>query len=132
MLILFSSISYAEIYKWTDTNGNVQFSDSKPAYGDVEKLELQINTYTSTSFEKSTFDVGPKVVMYSTSRCGYCKKAREYFTRNNISFTDYNIERNAKAKAEFIKMGATGVPVILVGKKRLNGFSIKGFESIYN
>ena len=28
-------------------------------------------------------------------------------------------------------LGATGVPVILVGKKRMNGFSVKGFQRIY-
>lgn len=69
--------------------------------------------------------------MYSTSWCGYCKKAKQYFKKNNITFTEYNIEKNAKAKREYKKMGATGVPVILVGKKRMNGFSQKGFEAIY-
>jgi hypothetical protein len=29
-------------------------------------------------------------------------------------------------------MGATGVPVILVAKQRMNGFSEAGFEKIYN
>lgn len=28
-------------------------------------------------------------------------------------------------------LGATGVPVILVGKMRMNGFSVKGFQRIY-
>jgi len=29
-------------------------------------------------------------------------------------------------------MGAKGVPVILVGKQRMNGFSAAGFKQIYN
>jgi hypothetical protein len=28
-------------------------------------------------------------------------------------------------------MGAKGVPVIFVGKKRMNGFSIAGFKHLY-
>ena len=131
LLLLFSSFSYAEVYKWTDLDGSVHFSDKRPTSGNAEELDLKINTYTSTSFDKSIFDVGPKVVMYSTSSCVYCKKARKYFNKNNIPFTDYNIQKNARAKSEYVKMGARGVPVILVGNKRLNGFSIKGFESIY-
>ncbi len=131
LLLLFSSFSYAEVYKWTDLDGRVHFSDKKPTSGNAEELDLKINTYTSTSFDKSIFEVGPKVVMYSTSSCVYCKKARKYFNKNNIPFTDYNIQKNARAKSEYVKMGARGVPVILVGNKRLNGFSIKGFESIY-
>ena len=130
-IILFSNVSYAEIYKWVDSSGRTQFSDQKPKKIKAEELELEINTYTSVSYDKSIFDVGPKVVMYSTNSCGYCKKARKYFKKNNIAFTDYNIQKNAKAKSEYKKMGARGVPVILVGNKRLNGFSIKGFESIY-
>jgi glutaredoxin len=131
ILLLFSSFSYAEVYKWTDPDGRVHFSDKKPASGNAEELDLKINTYTSASFDKSIFDVGPEVVMYSTSSCGYCKKAREYFNKNNIPYTDYNIQKNARAKSEYVKMGARGVPVILVGNKRLNGFSVKGFKNIY-
>ncbi len=131
LLLVFSRFSYAEVYKWTDLDGRVHFSDKKPTSGNAEELDLKINTYTTTSFDKSIFDVGPKVVMYSTSSCVYCKKARKYFNKNNTPFTDYNIQKNARAKSEYVKMGARGVPVILVGNKRLNGFSIKGFESIY-
>lgn len=29
-------------------------------------------------------------------------------------------------------MGAKGIPVILVEKQRMNGFSTEGFEHIYN
>lgn len=69
--------------------------------------------------------------MYSTSWCGYCKKARAYFDDHNIDYTDYNIEKNATAKQEYQAMGATGVPVIIVGNKRMNGFSASAFEKLY-
>ena len=36
-----------------------------------------------------------------------------------------------RQKKRYKEMGATGVPVILVGNKRMNGFSEDGFESIY-
>jgi len=123
--------SSAEIYKWVDANGKVQFSDQKPESIEAEELSFRINTYTNVTFDTSIFNVGQKVVMYSTDWCGYCKKARKYFKRNNISFTDYDIEKDKQAKKEYDKMGARGVPVILVGKKRMNGFSEKGFERIY-
>jgi len=130
-LLLSSSVSYAEIYKWVDANGKVHFSDQKSASFKSEELTLEINTYTNVAVDKSIYNVGPKVVMYSTNSCGYCKKARKYFNKNNISYTDYNIEKNAQAKRKFKKMGARGVPVILVGNKRLNGFSERGFKRIY-
>ena len=122
----------AEIYKWTDTNGRVHFSDQKPATLELAPLKLKINTYQSVSYGKTDGSSGGKVVMYSTDWCGYCKQARKYFQQQSISFTEYDIEKNSRARAQYAKLGATGVPVILVGKKRMNGFSVKGFRKIYD
>ena len=130
-IILYSGLSHAEIYKWIDADGNSHFGDKKPETYPSEDLTLEINTYTSANVIQSTFNVGSKVIMYSTRSCGYCKKARRYFRKNNIPYTDYDIERNKQAKRRHRKMGATGVPVILVGNKRLNGFNEKSFKRIY-
>ena len=123
--------SVGEVYKWVDEQGKTHFSDQKPDEHDVEKLEFQINTYTNVTFEDAFYDSGKKVVMYSTHWCGYCKKARKYFKRNKIPYTEYDIEKNNKARKRYNKMGARGVPVIIVGKKQMNGFTVKGFERIY-
>ena len=131
-LLLSASLSYAEVYKWTDTNGKVYFSDQKPESAEAELIKIEVVTYTNVTFDNSNADVGVEVVMYSTEWCGYCKKARKYFRSNNITFTEYDIEKDAKANRRHKEMGARGVPVILVGKKRMNGFSEAGFERIYN
>ena len=69
--------------------------------------------------------------MYSTDWCGYCKQARQYFKKNKIDFVEYDIEKSRNVRRAYKKLGATGVPVILVGKQRMNGFSIAGFNRIY-
>jgi glutaredoxin len=94
-------------------------------------VKLRINTYEGVSYEALTTDAGPAVVMYSASWCGVCKKARRYFAERGIKYTEYDIENSAKAKTEFKKLGAKGVPVILVGNRRMNGFSVDGFEKLY-
>ena len=136
--ILLPVTSNAEIYRWTDENGKVHFSDQKPWQTESEKVEVKINTYESVSYDtslfdtgNSLFDTGKKVVMYSTSWCGYCKKAKRYFEQKGIAYTEYDIEKDTRAKRQYDKMQAKGVPVILVGKKRMNGFSEAGFERIY-
>jgi len=131
-LITLSLHVYAEVYQWTDDKGKVHFSDKKPATVQAEELKLDINTYSNVKIEESENDVGQKVVMYSTSWCGYCKKARTYFRKNNIAYVDYDIEKNTKAKKRYDKLGATGVPVIFIGKKRMSGFSEQRFEQLYN
>ena len=133
IIVITTHASYGEIYRWVDQNGKVHFGDKKPKHLESERLQLKINTYTSVTYDEAVIDYGEKkVVMYSTDWCGYCKKARKYFSDNFIPFTEYDIEKNRTARIRYKKMGATGVPVITVGKKRMNGFSIKGFQRIYN
>jgi len=132
ILLVFSNISYGGIYKWVDEQGKVHFGDNKPQHHEAENIQVEINSYTNVTYEQSAIDTGNEVSMYSTSRCGYCKKARSYFKSNNIQFTEYNIETDRDAKRRYKQMGATGVPVIFVGNKRMNGFSVSGFNRIYN
>lgn len=134
-LILVSALCQAEIYKWVNDQGAVHFSDRKPDAGSFEQIETgPINSYESVSIGAAPEHpvVGSRrVTMYATSWCGYCRKARDYFRRKGIPYTEYDIEEDRRAKRRYDAMGATGVPVILVGDRRMNGFSESGFERIY-
>jgi glutaredoxin len=65
----------------------------------------------------------PEVKMYATSWCPYCAKARAYFARRNIAYVEVDIETSKEGRAEYDRLGARGIPVILVGPQRMNGFS---------
>ena len=96
-----------------------------------ETVKLRINTYADVTYDTSSFDVGKKVIMYSANWCGVCKKARRYFEKQGIDYKEYDVETSARGKSDYKKLGAKGVPVILVGKQRMNGFSVDGFEKLY-
>ena len=132
--LLFTIGVSAEILKWTDSDGRVHFGDKPPPGAETSIVEVRINTYESPNIEALQEILNPKdkVVMYSAEWCGVCKKAKKYFRANNIPYKDYDIEKSSKGRKDYKKLGAKGVPVILVGKKRLNGFSAATFESIYN
>jgi glutaredoxin len=128
---VFAECAFSEVFRWTDENGKAHFSDRDPGDQKTESVEVRVNVYKSVSYDTSIFDTGREVVMYSASWCPYCKKAKRYFEANAIPFTEYDIEKDAAAKSRYERMGAAGVPVILVGKKRMNGFSEAGFRRIY-
>ena len=137
--LLICQLAHAEIYQWVDENGKRHFSDRKPASAaHVKTLELKPNSYQKTSYDKipNSQDIKPpsakSVVMYSASWCGYCRKARNYFNKHKITFVEYDVETTAKGKADYKKLKATGVPVILIGKKRLNGFDERSFKRLYD
>jgi glutaredoxin-like YruB-family protein len=70
------------------------------------------------------------VIVYSTPSCGYCNIAKDYFKKNNISFTDYNVSVNpARAEEMIKKSGQMGVPVIDINGKIIVGFNQSAIES---
>ena len=144
LLMLFvctSSVGMAEIYKWTDVNGKVHFSDKPPTNENAETIDEQrlasrASSYTQAeikvlSIDSAAYLNNQKLIMYTTSRCGYCAKARKYFAKQRIPYKEKNIETSEKYHREFKKIGGKGVPVILSGKNKMNGFSIKKFERFY-
>jgi len=72
-----------------------------------------------------------QVTMYSTSWCGYCRKARETFTRQGISFKELDIEKDADAKQAYDALGGRGVPLILIDGEKMTGFDVRSFKKVY-
>ena len=131
LLLLGGSQAWAQVYKWTDEQGKVHFSDQPSARHASKAVSAGVKSVGEVSTEDSAVDTGGDVVMYATSWCGYCRQAREYFRAKGIEYTEYDIETNRIANMEHKDLGGRGVPLILVGKKRMSGFSPAGFEAIY-
>lgn len=65
-----------------------------------------------------------KVVIYSTPTCPYCKRAKEYFSRKGISYTDIDVAQDReKAKEMTQKSGQMSVPVIIIDDEIVVGFN---------
>lgn len=137
-LVLVSLAANAELYKWVDENGRTHFSDTKPEQQSVEQIEVEeINSLPTVqvrewkSHTKAVPGKRKRVVMYSTTWCGVCKKAKAYFQQNKIPFKEYDVETSKKGKKDYEKMKGRGVPIILIGKHRMDGFSAKRFKGLY-
>ena len=64
------------------------------------------------------------VAIYTTDTCGYCKMAKEYFQKNNVEFSEFNVGTDLEKRQEMIeKSGQMGVPVITVGGDLVVGFN---------
>ncbi|MDF2182207.1 glutaredoxin domain-containing protein [Neptuniibacter sp. CAU 1671] len=139
--LVFLSSANAEVYKWRDSNGVIHFSDRPPAGTHSKKVNIKpVSVVPSTHVEDSTAVIGKSkdkinkthVVMYGTSWCPYCAKARKYFTANRIPYTEYDVEKLPDRRREFKKFGGTGYPLILIGRnEKMQGFSVEGFERRY-
>ncbi len=66
-----------------------------------------------------------KVVMYGTSWCPYCKKARAFFAKQGIDYVEIDVEKSAQGKRDYQRLDSSGYPLIYAGLNRFQGFGPK-------
>ncbi|MDZ7737016.1 MAG: glutaredoxin family protein [Gammaproteobacteria bacterium] len=126
----------SQLYKYTDDNGRVHYTDRPPADRQVETLDIEIQSnagqarVTDYAALLSFAETGNNVTIYTTDWCRVCKKAKRYMDSEDIQYTEHDIEKSRKARHEFDRLGGKGVPVILVGKQKMHGFSAQKLDSM--
>jgi glutaredoxin len=74
----------------------------------------------------------PKVTMFSTTWCGYCSKARAFFQREKVMFSEYDLEKDPGARSKMGSMAKEagvapaslkGVPIIFINGQAIAGYS---------
>ncbi|HEB56132.1 MAG TPA: hypothetical protein ENI98_07480 [Gammaproteobacteria bacterium] len=70
----------------------------------------------------------PDVIMLGAWWCSYCYKAKRYFQNNNIHYCEYDMENTEEGRRLYEKHGGGAIPILLIGKYRLSGFSEQQIE----
>lgn len=98
--------------RWTIDDQTVRYTD---ADGNPQSLPRdQVDLEASSS----------RVVLYSTSWCGYCRRARRMLDEMGVDFVEKDIEKSRAAAREFQTLvGRSGVPVL-----NINGSIVRGFN----
>ena len=68
------------------------------------------------------------IVVYTTTACGYCKRAREYMAEQGIAYVEKNTDHSSEYRRELRELGADGVPYFLIDGKPHSGFERSSFE----
>ena len=65
----------------------------------------------------------PDVVMYATSWCPYCARARVLLNGKGVAFTEIDVEQTPGARELMhARSGRTSVPQIFIGGHHVGGF----------
>jgi glutaredoxin len=142
LTLLFTTTSALaqSVYSWKDESGVTHFGDSaQNPRATIIDIGV-INSYDTDSNMDETPEVNtppavvkqkqPAIVMYSAAWCGVCKKAKDYFAKNNVRFTEYDVDTNATGKAFYAKRTKKSVPVFLVDGNEMSGFSTSRFNKL--
>lgn len=133
LIFILHTAAQAEIYKWVDEQGNQHFTDAPPEGIKTKAVDLKINTYTAVEVTPLIERLGrdDKVVIYTATWCGVCTKAKQYFRDKNIPYIAYDVENSPVGRLYFKSLRAKSVPVIIVGRNRMNGFTPATFDKLY-
>jgi glutaredoxin len=128
--VLYAQQAQAEIYKVIGADGKVSYTDKAPQDRTAKSETLKIQTWSGAPSVSSYNGSVRKVTLLSAQWCGICRQAKAYMTSRKIAFEEWDIDRSDYARSKMRELGAKGVPVILVGKQKMVGFSPEGLDDM--
>lgn len=64
-----------------------------------------------------------RVLVFTTSTCSWCNRAKAYLRERKVQFREINIERDPQAAKDLVRRtGQMGVPVIEIDGRPIVGF----------
>ncbi len=123
------------LYQFLDERGNAQIveklEDVPPEKrANVGFFEVPLQS-VEESAQASRDAEPPKIIVYTTSWCGYCERLRNDLRRAQIPFEERDIEQNDTFAEEYRKLGVRGVPATLVGGKLVPGYQPQRIKQLY-
>ena len=65
----------------------------------------------------------PKIIVFSTPSCSWCKKIKEYLKSNGLTYKEIDVSKDSAARADMIrKTGQEGVPQTWINNHPVVGF----------
>jgi glutaredoxin len=119
----------AGVYKWTDAQGRIQYSDTPPPVARATQLKLQ--SYTGPVQVSQAIGADGGVTIYTTEWCGVCKRAKAFFKQNGVLFREWDVEKTDYGSLKFKQLGGSGVPLITVGSEKMMGFDASRFMELW-
>jgi len=125
LLMLAGSLGAAQLYRWVDEKGNVEWRDTPPP-SSAKKVEQRKVGGSTTQTSELPYSLQQAVknhpVTLWMTECGdVCSRARAHLNRRGVPHT----ERNAQAEIEVFKKvsgGSMEVPLLLVGSRQVKGY----------
>ena len=137
LCLLAAMAASAEIYRWTDSDGRIHYSDKPPADRKVQQVKIRVQSISGPAVvtqagaaPATSAAARQPVKIYTTTWCGYCKKAKAHLAARGVPYREIDVEASDSGRREFSELRGRGVPVILVGSQRMDGFDAAGLDGM--
>lgn len=78
--------------------------------------------YQTGNYSNHFADASSKVVVFGTTTCPFCAKARDYLADKKVAFADFNVDKSEAAQKQYATLKVKAVPAILIGDRLITGF----------
>jgi glutaredoxin len=131
-LFLLPVMVQAQVYRWVDENGKVQYSDKPPPPNakNVQKKSLSGGS-GSPPLPYAVQEAAKNfpVTLYTNEECKeFCANARDLLTKRGVPFKEISIE-DRQGMDNFKKLtGGSNFPVLIVGREMKKGFETSTYH----
>ncbi len=128
LILLAMPVVAAGVYRWTDAQGNVHYSDQPPPPGAKSATQKSIKSSKgehSPSTEMQQAKLKNPVTLYTTAVCGaHCDRAKAHLAKRGIPYASKDPSTSVDANEELRKSGGQArVPTLLIGSEKLEGYA---------
>ena len=112
----------------------MQFSEapSTPLPESVRKYQAELQKGMQGRLAQAKWlDAIGTVTLFSATWSGHCTKAKAHLRSRGISFQELDIDTPSGGRAYFEAGGKRGVPLLMAGGKRFEGFSAGAYDYFF-
>ena len=142
----FYSVSHAQVIQYVDRNGKTHFvsaAEKVPAeyrsqvehakeLPPISRYAADMKPPSGRSSDDSGYAASsekPKVEIFVTAWCPYCKQLEAYLKAHRIDYTRHDIEKSAAARMMYEELGGGGLPTTRIGSTVIQGFDEQAIGS---
>jgi glutaredoxin len=124
----------AGVYRWTDAQGNVHYSDQPPPPGSKNTTQKNIKSSKAEngpSQEMQQAKLKNPVTLYVTATCGvHCERAKAHLAKRGIPYVSRDPSTSVDAN-EALRAGGgqARVPTLMIGSEKLEGYAEAAWDA---
>jgi len=130
--LLATPLYAAQLYRWIDDKGNVEWRDTPPppTAKKVEQRTINVGAVPESELPYSVKQAAKNfpVTLWATDCGEFCDRARAHLNRRGVPYTEKNPQSDFEAFKK-VSGGGAEVPLLFVGSSRLKGYLESEWDS---
>jgi len=137
-LLLFSLSASAQVYKWTDAQGTVHYTDTPPPARNASQIKTPApgaaSGQTPLPYELARAVKASPVTLYTTTQaaCAGCDQGRALLRARSIPYTEKTVNSDEDKEQLRQLTGKLELPLLAVGSRKIAGFQDAAWQDALN